>query len=85
MSDSDTRILLYHSPFDRLVPQQNTMDLADALLSGFDATADFDACGSGTFEELGDLVDSAGVVHTVCAFEVLDRALPRSAGRRGSP
>ena len=75
MSDSDTRILLYHSSFDRLVPQQNTMDLADALLSGFDATADFDACGSGTFEELGDLVDSAGVVHTVCAFEVLDRAL----------
>lgn len=75
MSDADTRILLYHSAFDRLVPQQNTADLANALLSGFDATADLDACGSGTFEKLAELVDSAGVVHAICALEMFDRVL----------
>ena len=98
MSDADTRILLYHSRFDRLVPQQNTTDLADALLSGFDVTADLDACGSRTFERIGELVDSAGAVHTICAFEMLDRSLrdlreseaarrgyDRAAGRRLDP
>lgn len=75
MSYADTRILLYHSPFDRLVPQQNTADLADALGSGFDVTRDLDACGSGTFEDLAKLVDSAGAVHTVCALEMFDRVL----------
>jgi len=98
ISGADTRILLYHSPFDRLVPQQNTTDLADVLLSGFDVTADLDACGSRTFERIGELVDSAGAVHTICAFEMLDRSLrdlregeaartgyDRAAGRRLDP
>ena len=98
MSEADTRILLYHSPFDRLVPQQNTTDLADALLSGFDVTAVLDACDSRTFERIGELVDSAGAVHTICAFEMLDRSLrdlregeaartgyDRTAGRRLDP
>ena len=75
LSAESTRIHLYHSPFDRLVPQQNSRDLADALLPGFDATAHFDACDSNAFEELGNLVDKAGVVHSICAFEVLDRVL----------
>lgn len=98
MSDADTRILLYHSAFDRLVPQQNTTDLANALLSGFDVTADLDTCGSGTFEELAGLVDSAGVVHAICGLEMFDRVLrdlregeaartghDRAAGRRLEP
>lgn len=73
LPDTDARIVLYHSPFDRLLPQRNTADLAEALLPGFDVTADLEACSSGTFEELGELVDMAGVVHTICAFEVFDR------------
>ena len=73
LPDTDARILLYHSPFDRLLPQRNTADLGATLLPGFDVTADLEACSSGTFEELGELVDMAGVVHTICAFEVFDR------------
>ena len=69
---TDARIHLYHSPFDRLLPQRNTADLAEALLPGFDVTADLEACSSPTFEELGELVDMAGVVHAICAFEVFD-------------
>ena len=72
---SSTRIHLYHSRFDRLVPQQNSRDLADMLLPDFDATAHFDACDSNGYEELGKLINQAGVVHTVCAFEVFDRVL----------
>lgn len=75
LPDTDARILLYHSPFDRLLPQRNTADLAEALFPGFDVTADLEACSSRTFEELGELVDMAGVVHTICAFEVFDRVL----------
>ena len=75
MSAADTRILLYHSAFDRLVPQQNTKDLANALLSGFDVTADLDACGSRSFEDLGKLVGRAGAVHAICALEMFDRVL----------
>ena len=75
MSDADTRILLYHSAFDRLVPPQNTADLAAALVSGFDATANLDTCGSGTFEQLGKLLRVAGMVHAICAFEMFDRVL----------
>ncbi|MDE0350468.1 MAG: hypothetical protein OXM56_12260 [Gammaproteobacteria bacterium] len=75
LPDTDARILLYHSPFDRLLPQRNTADLAEALFPGFDVTANLEACSSRTFEELGDLVDMAGVVHTICAFEVFDRVL----------
>ncbi len=70
---TDARILLYHSPFDRLLPQRNTADLADALFPGFDVIADLEACGSRTFREIDELVDMAGVVHAICAFEMFDR------------
>ena len=75
LPDERARIHLYHSPFDRLVPQQNSRDLADALLPGFDATAHFDACDSNVFEDIGNLVGQAGVVHAICAFEMFDRVL----------
>jgi len=75
LSAESTQIHLYHSPFDRLVPQQNSRDLANALLPGFDATAHFDACDANAFEEIGSLVDKAGVIHAICAFEVFDRVL----------
>ena len=87
MTAADTRIHLYHSPFDRLLPQQNTHDLTDALAAGFDVTADLDACASDAFAELGALVEVAGLVHVVCAFEMFDRVLADlhmdEAARRG--
>ena len=72
---SDTRIHLYHSPLDRLVPQQNSLDLADALFPGFEVTTHFDVCASRTYEQFADLLDTVGAVHVLCAFETLDRAL----------
>ena len=72
---ADTRIHLYHSALDRLVPQQNSRDLADALIPAFDVTTHFDGCSSGGYEELANLADTVGVMHTVCAFEMFDRVL----------
>ncbi len=72
---ASTRIHLYHSRLDRLLPQQNSRDLADALFPGFDVATRFDICDSGRYERLGDLIDEAGVVHALCAFEMFDRAL----------
>ena len=69
------RIHLYHSPLDRLVPQQNSLDLADALFPGFEVTTHFDVCASSLYEELADLLDTVGAIHAICAFEALDRAL----------
>ena len=71
----DARIHLYHSALDRLVPQQNSRDLADALSPAVDVTPHFDGCGSRAYEELADLVDTVGVIHAICAFEMFDRAL----------
>ena len=72
---ADTRIHLYHSALDRLVPQQNSRDLADALFPAVDVTTHFDGCSSGGYEELADLVDTTGVMHAICAFEMFDRVL----------
>lgn len=75
LADADTRIVLYHSPFDRLVPFQNTANLVDALAPEVHVAAHPDACESNAFGQLGELVGIAGVVHAICAFEMFDRVL----------
>lgn len=72
---SRTHIQLFHSEYDRLVPQQNTVELAAALEGALDVTFHEDECGSGEYEALANLVDTVGVVHAVCALEMLDEAL----------
>ena len=75
MPTADTRVHLYHSPLDRLVPQQNSRELAAALSPGFDLTTHFGVCDSSVYEELADLVDTVGVIHAICAFDMFDRVL----------
>ena len=72
---SSTRIQLYHSEYDRLVPRQNTVELAAALDGAVDVTFHEDECGSSEYEALAGLVDTVGIVHAVCALEMLDEAL----------
>ncbi|MYD99142.1 MAG: hypothetical protein F4X98_17385 [Gammaproteobacteria bacterium] len=82
----DTHVHLYHSAFDRLVPEQNTRDLAELLMPGFDVTH-HDACNSDAYEVLFGTVPVVGVVHSVCGFEMLDAVLgdlrDRAASARG--
>ena len=82
----DIHVHLYHSAFDRLVPEQNTRDLAELLMPGFDVTH-HDACNSDAYEVLFGTVPVVGVVHSICGFEMLDAVLgdlrDRAASARG--
>ena len=70
-----SRIHLYHSPFDRLVPPQNTTDLFDLLSSGFDVVFHSDECDSDLYELLFATISRGGVVHTLCGIEMFDEVL----------
>lgn len=70
-----TAINLYHSDYDRLVPEANTAALARALTADFDVTYHDEECSAGYYDDLFELVDRVGVVHLVCGMEVLDDVL----------
>ena len=73
----DTAIHLYHSPFDRLVPQQNTRELDELLAPNFNVTFHDDECASDAYQAIFGLLDVAGPLHAVCGLEVLDEVLKR--------
>ena len=72
-----TDINLYHSKYDRLVPQANTRELAALLAAGFNATHHDDECGNEAYETIFELTDRVGVLHLICGMEVLDDVLKR--------
>ena len=73
--EADTRIHLYHSPFDRLVPWQNTQDLAELLSPGFDAQFHAEECDGTLYKILSERLRITGLVHSICGMETLDEAL----------
>ena len=75
LTDHDTRIHLYHSPFDRLVPERNTRDFADLLLPEFNVEYHDDECDSDLYSVLSDTVPIVGFIHSVCGMETLDEVL----------
>lgn len=75
VSAEDSRIHLYHSPFDRLVPQRNTRDLMDVLSSGFDAVFHDGECDSDLYELLSATISRGAVVHVLCGLEMFDEVL----------
>ena len=81
MTARDTSIHLYHSPFDRLVPAQNTRDLVELLSPEFDARYFAEECDSSLYEILAERVRITGLVHTICGMETLDEALQDMTAR----
>ena len=75
IASRDSRIHLYHSPFDRLVPQRNTRDLMDQLSPGFDAAFHDGECDSDLYELLSATISGGGVVHALCGIEMFDEVL----------
>ncbi len=71
----DTRIRLYHSPFDRLVPEQNTRDLLELLTPEFEARYFAEECDGALYEILAERIRITGLVHTICGMETIDEAL----------
>ena len=79
-----TVIHLYHSPFDRLVPEQNTRELAELLSPDFDVVFHDKECDSSLYEVLYDLVPIVGLVHVACGVETLDEVLKEFRAREGT-
>ena len=69
----EAAIHLYHSPFDRLVPAQNALELATLLAPHFDTTYHGDECASPAYGVLAAI--RVGVAHAICGMEVLDDVL----------
>ena len=61
---------LYHSPYDRLVPVDNTLRLVDTL--GGNAIHHDSQCDSNGFRLIFETTDKVGVVHTLCGLNTLD-------------
>lgn len=80
----DTRVRLYHSPFDRLVPAQNTRDLVELLAPEFDARYLAEECDGSLYELLAKRVRITGLVHTICGMEALDEALQDMTARESA-
>ena len=75
IASRDGRIHLYHSPFDRLVPQRNTRDLMDLLSPEFDVAFHDGECDSDLYELLSATISRGGVVHALCGIEMFDEVL----------
>jgi len=71
----DTLINLYHSPFDRLVPIANSQDFMSNFSSEFEINFDQSECNANAFEVIFETIDKAGIVHTLCALNVLDAVI----------
>ena len=81
MTARDTSLRLYHSPFDRLVPAQNTQDLVELLSPEFDARYFAEECDGALYEILSERIRITGLVHTICGMEALDEALQDMTAR----
>lgn len=84
IADPATSLHLYHSPFDFLVPAQNTRDLVELLAPEFDARYFAEECDSALYEVLAERVRITGLVHTICGMETLDEALQDMTARSSS-
>ena len=72
LSASSTALHLYHSDYDRLVPETNTADLFAALEPNVNVNYQKNRCNSRGYEAIFNLTDRVGIVHTLCGLSVLD-------------
>jgi len=72
---NDTLVHLYHSPFDRLVPSENTAELTRLLEGTVNLVSHENQCNSTSYELLFNTIDKVGVGHTLCGLTVIDEAL----------
>ena len=74
IEQGNTSLFLYHARHDRVVTHQNSLDLKNTLTPDSLVTDRFDACDGNFYDRLDEL-DTTGLVHAICAFEMFDRVL----------
>ena len=72
-----TKLTLFHSEADRLVPAQNSYDLYDAISPSIDTELNTDVCNSDDMLLIAELVEKAGLIHSLCGFNTIDEILPK--------
>ncbi len=72
---SEAQLTLYHSPFDRLVPEANTRELAALLGANQPLTYQQALCSSPLYETIFNLTDFVGIVHTLCGLAMMDEVV----------
>lgn len=70
---TDTFFHLFHAKKDRVVPRQNSIDLANTLMPAFNVALHSGECNGNLFDQLSKL--ETGAVHSVCALEMFNRAM----------
>jgi|TARA_B100001964_G_scaffold29844_1_gene30694 pimeloyl-ACP methyl ester carboxylesterase len=70
--DALVDINLYHSEYDRLVPVDNSLDFFDAIDGNVQSTLHDDHCNGTGFQLIFESIDKVGVIHTLCALNVLN-------------
>ncbi len=71
---TNTHFHLFHARKDRVVPRQNSVDLADTLMSAFGVSLHQGECNGGLFNRLDDL-NETGTVHSICALDMFNRVM----------
>ena len=74
-SSSTATVHLYHSDYDRLVPIENTQELASLLSPHITLDHHTNRCNSSGYEVIYNLTSRVGVLHTLCGLAVLDDAM----------
>lgn len=74
-SGSQTLVHLYHSQFDRLVPIENTEELAGILSPHLAVDFHQNRCNADGYEVIFNLTGKVGALHTLCGLAVLDDAM----------
>lgn len=74
-SDSNAQLVLFHSAYDRLVPEANTAELA-ALL-GPTQNLDYRSglCSSSDYATIFNLTTFVGINHTLCGLAMIDEVI----------
>lgn len=72
---STSTMHLYHSRYDRLVPVENTDELASLLSPHINLDHHTNRCNSDGYEFIFNLTSRVGVLHTLCGLAVLDDAM----------
>ena len=72
---SAARVVLYHSPFDRLVAEANTEELAAVLEPSLDVDYRAGLCSGDAYESIFLATDFVGINHALCGLAMVNDVL----------
>ena len=74
-SDPDATLILYHTPYDRLVPEANTAELLAAFQSSQTVQYRASQCSDSEYETIFNATSFVGINHTLCGLDMINDVL----------